>query len=155
KALAALYGAAKGDQGLARRVLGAIVTRAQNGEIDATTQAALKETLGPSLRAGMEGRKPLRFEAALLLGAREEEARLDSPRAIPASGSYGGRLRALGVLAAHKDAAVLKHARALLDAAHPAAFRGEVIAALGKLEDEKAASVLLGAYATLPADLRP
>ncbi len=155
KALAGLYATARGDEGLGRRVLGAIVARAQNGEIDAATLAGLKEALGPSLRAEMEGRKPLRFEAALLLGAMRDEVGLASLRAILASGSYEGRVRALGVLASLKDGSVIKSAGALLDAAHPAPFRGEVIAALARLEDEKVAEILLGAHAGLPADLKP
>jgi putative membrane-bound dehydrogenase-like protein len=150
RALAALLDAAKGDVGLARRVLAALSARV--GEVGDTT--GLRKALAPRLLKEMEGRGPLRFESALLLAAFRDEAGLGSLRAVLKDGGGEERGRALDMLASLRDASVLESAPALLGPMQPTELRARAIAALGRLEDEKVAVLLLGEYAGLPGELQ-
>ena len=67
------------------------------------------------------------------------------------------RLRALEALVAVRDAGVLNSAGALLAEGKTLSmpFRGQVLAALGKLDDDRVAGVVLDRYARMEADLKP
>ncbi|MBY0228974.1 MAG: hypothetical protein K2W96_06830 [Gemmataceae bacterium] len=144
KALARLCEVARKDEGLARRVMGALAARA----VDLDDSSGLKEALAPSLRKEMEGRGPLRFEAALLLAALKDDTGLSSLRATLKDGTGEERSRALDMLASLKDASVLEAAPGLLSGKEAA----RAIAALSRLEDGKVADALLAAYPRLPGD---
>ncbi len=67
------------------------------------------------------------------------------------------RLRALETLAAVRDEYALDAAGKLLAEgnARSVFFRGQVLSALGRLEDDRVADVVLGEYAQMEPDLRP
>ncbi|MGL4550448.1 MAG: PVC-type heme-binding CxxCH protein, partial [Gemmataceae bacterium] len=158
-ALVSLYETARSrrtpDVATARRVLEAVAGKARTGELSAETLATLKDKLAPSLRRELEGRGPLRSDAALLLAALGDDMGLKEARRLLSAGGEAERSRALDVLASLKDASVLEAAPALLDAGRPADARAAAIAALGRLEDDRVAAVLLAGYAALPGDLKP
>ena len=101
----------------------------------------------------------LYLDSALLAATWRDPAGLDVARKIattterPAS----DRLKAISALVAAHDAAALQVAAAVLgDAkANPQPFRGQMLDALGRLDDPGVADVVLSAYPNMEPDLQP
>jgi putative heme-binding domain-containing protein len=147
--------------GAARAALEALSAKVQTGEIAGPRLEALREGLRPLVRTALDdpSRSPLRFEAVVLATSwKDPEATraarevFRSPEAEPSR-----RLQALGALAAAGDREVLDAvAEALVDRRDgSSAFRGQLLAALGKLDDPRVAAVVLEGYPRLEPELRP
>src|SRR5205085_415479 len=118
----------------------------------------LRRHLLPILHKRLGKYELLHVEAALLAAAFRDEKGLAATRELMAAGQPEAiRLRALETLAAVRDASVLENAGKLLGAAGGLSMkgRGQVLAALGRLEDDRVAAVVLGRYAKMAAELKP
>ncbi len=146
---------------ITRQCLGALAARLQTGEVTTPQVTILREHLQPALKKLLGG-KPghtLYFDAALvaaMLRDREgievmRKAFADSDRPAPL------RLKAITALVAAGDSGALEEsARVLADPGHGSvAFRGDVLAALGKLDDPRVAEVVLAGIARMEPELRP
>ena len=147
------------DHGAGRQMLAMLATKIQNGEIAVGQVKALQEKFLPRLQEEMA--KPdsaLRVDAALLAATWKNARGLEAAHGLLAAGRQpeAVRLRALEALVAAREN-VLDSAGKLLDENKTLSttFRGQVLAALGKLEDDRVAGVVLAAYAKMEADLKP
>jgi putative heme-binding domain-containing protein len=148
----------QGDTGAARSVLEMLAAKTQSGEIQGAALAGLQKQFAPRLRGLLEGNGPLRADAALLAATFRDPAGLAAARELFASPGQGDgvRVRALEALIAVRDSSVLSAAGKLLETrAGAVSFRARVLAALGRLEDDKVAAVVLAAYPRLDGDLPP
>jgi putative membrane-bound dehydrogenase-like protein len=136
--------------------------KAQNGELDGAALAALRDKLGPTLAQLAARDKGLAVEIVLL------RASLRDP-----DGLYGARLLfnslvegklddfgvdALKALVAAGDASVLDGVSKILNKAsnrHTTVTQGTVLAAIGKLNTDKVADVVLDSYPRLAPELQP
>jgi putative heme-binding domain-containing protein len=144
------------DTTTARQVLGVLAAKVQNGEIAAEQVRWLRQRLLPIVTKQFGKDQPLRIEAALLAAAFRDDRGLAATRdLLAASQPEATRLRALETLAALRDPAVLDNAGKLLGAGLSVKGRGQVLAALGRLEDGRVAAVVLGQYATMEPELKP
>jgi putative heme-binding domain-containing protein len=147
-----------GNQDTARQVLGVLATKIQNGEVAPEQVKVLQGRLLPVLRKEMARGRPLRVEAALLAATFRDPKGLAAARGL--LGEDNGqavRIRALETLCAVRDGSVLDAAGKLLVSGKGLSVqgRGQVLAALGWLEDERVAPLVLAAYAKMEPDLRP
>jgi putative heme-binding domain-containing protein len=149
------------DLGAAQRCLEVLAGKIQTGEVDDREAEQLREQFRPVLRkllALKEG-KPLRLEAALLAATLKEKEALPVVRSAFTARSQPEKVRvqALDALIAAGD----EHVRDVVEkvlADHkgqPAAFRGQVIGALGQVPEDWVAEVLLKQYPDMEADLQP
>jgi putative heme-binding domain-containing protein len=148
------------EAGAARQVLSVLATKLHNGEIGAEQARALQEKFLPLLRAALaKPGGPLFVEAAVLAATWKEPHALEAARKLLADGGReeAVRLRALEALVAARDASALDSASKLLAAgkATSVAFRGQVLSALGKLDDDRVSAVVLPELGRMEADLRP
>jgi putative membrane-bound dehydrogenase-like protein len=145
------------DAGAARQVLAMLATKVQSGEIQGAALAGLRTRLGPVLSAEAEKPGgPLRQDALLLAATLGEKAALPAVRRMAERGDDGPRLRALEALVAARDEKALEAAgAALADGKRPAGFRAGVLAALGRLDDDRVAPVVLARFDRLEGDLKP
>jgi putative heme-binding domain-containing protein len=155
-----LLAAGKGDTNAARQVLAVLASKVQTGEIAGAQADGLRRRFGPVLRKLLVQKPagPLRLDAAVLAATLKDAEGLQLARAgFRARGVPEAlRLRALEALIAARDGTVLKAAAGVLgDRGQPEGFRGQVLAALGKLDDTKVAGVVLRRFEVLEADLRP
>ncbi len=145
----------------ARKVLEALTLKVQSGEVAAAPLAALRSELAPQLRAIVAGppAAPLWFDAALLTTSWKDAEGLAATRSIVADSNspFERRLRALVALIASGDHQVLPTVAALLAdrRAAGAESRGQVLAALGKLDDPGVADLVLAGYPALEPELQP
>jgi putative heme-binding domain-containing protein len=147
------------DRAAARQCLAVLAGKVQSGEIAGPEAHAMRERFGPVLRNLLKARAGrLRMAAAILAAAlkdpeglavaRKGFASKDEPEAV--------RLRALEALVSARDEGALSSAgSALGDGKGTSAFRGAVLAALGKLDDPRVAKVVLAHYPKMEPDLRP
>jgi putative heme-binding domain-containing protein len=148
------------DPAAARQVLGMLATKVQNGEIAAPVVRPLQEKLLPALRVELgKTNSPMHVEAAVLAATWKDPSGLDVTRKLLADRARpeGVRLRALEALISARDEGVLDGAGKLLAAGKTLslAFRGQVLAALGKLDDDRVAAIVLREHAKMEADLKP
>jgi putative membrane-bound dehydrogenase-like protein len=141
--------------------LAAIAEEVQSGELAGPRVAALREKFAAVLVPLLENKSdhPFRREAALLATSWKD------PRGYPvardavreASLDPALRLQALSALIAAGEGDPLAAAAAVLDdpKANPVSFRGRVLAALGRLSENRVAAVVLERYARMEPDLRP
>jgi putative heme-binding domain-containing protein len=163
--IATLFGVlfdAKGlDAGVTRQSLEALAAKLQTGEIAGAQAAALREKFAATLQKVLAGKPdaPLYFDAALLAATLKDRAGLEVVRKVATSSDKpeGERLKALNALAAVHDPAALDAAGAILVdvKGNPEKFRGQVLDALGRLEDPRVAEVVLAAYPHMEPDLQP
>jgi putative membrane-bound dehydrogenase-like protein len=160
EALTGLYEMARKsdkDHNAARQVLAALSGRIQTGEIDKEAQAALKKKLWPAVEGELaDAKSPVRAEAVVLGVLFGEEKATKLAHDLASGGeSDAVRLRALEALATVKDADALSLGEKALDGKGSVAFRTGVLAALGRLEDDKVAAIVLDRYAKFDAALKP
>jgi putative membrane-bound dehydrogenase-like protein len=146
----------------ARQCLAAIAIRIQNGEIQGDRLEKLRAELAPVIAKHVDAgpAHPLGLDAALLSVSWKNPRALDYVRQTFQTAGLAPelRLRALGALIAAGDKSLLDSVAAVLAARGgpaPAEFRGQVLAALGRLDDPKVAEAVLGAYKNLEPDVQP
>ena len=141
--------------------LAMLAGRIQTGELAGTRLAGLREQFGPIvgkiLAGGPEG--PLYLDAALLAASWKDPAGLSAARESFQSTEHPERrrLQALQALIGAQDDAVLDAVSRTLGRpqAHTAGFRGQVLAALGELDDPRVAEVVLAHYPDMEPELKP
>src|SRR5262249_47214286 len=145
----------------AGQCLTVLANKGKNGEINGEQAKTLRERFAPKLRQLIEQDRsiPLRLDAALLAVSlketmgrevvhrccrdkeQPEEVRLRALEALIAAGDEGA-LDAASVLLADRKTNALK-------------FRGQVLGALGKLDDKRVSVTVLDAYESMEPDLQP
>jgi putative membrane-bound dehydrogenase-like protein len=148
------------DANAARQVLVVLAAKLQTGEIGGEQATGLRDRFAPVLRKLLAApASPLRTDAALLAATLKDPAGLAVARkAFAARGEPEPvRLRALEALVAARDGEALTAAGAVLGEPKGASlkFRGQVLEALGKLDDPKVAAVVLAHYPKLGPGLQP
>ena len=149
----------KSNANAARQILTTLTTKIHNGEIVDEPLTALAERLMPRLREQIDREaSPLRIEAILLASSLRDDAALRQTRELLA-GKFAGelRVRALETLLAISDEGVLEQAGTLLADSKGLSVeqRGQVLAALARLDDDRIPTVVLDRYAAMEPDLRP
>jgi putative heme-binding domain-containing protein len=157
------------DVSAARQCLAAAAARIQSGEIEGERLEKLRAELAPVIAKHVDAgaAHPLGLDAALV------SVSWKNPRAIGyvrQTFTTTGlppelRLRALGALIAAGDNTVLDDVAVALRAngerppvaGQPslAGFRGQILAALGRIDDPKVADTVLGVYSDLEPDVQP
>jgi putative membrane-bound dehydrogenase-like protein len=157
----ALLDATQIDPGVPRQCLETLAAKVETGEIAGQQAVALRVTFAPTLQKVLAGKPygPLYFDAALLGAVLQDPVGLEVARKAAAASdrSEGDRLKAINALVAAADATALHVAVVILSDAKANAekFRGQVLDALGRLEDPGVADVVLGAYPNMEPDLQP
>lgn len=152
----------------ARQCLALLAGRIQNGEITGLRLERLREQLAPIVKSYVEAgaAHPLGLDAALVAVSWNDGSALDYVRRTFAAAGLSPelRLQALAALIAARDKALLDDVAAALAeegessaAGQQAAagFRGQVLAALGRLDDPRVAEIVLRSYKGLDADVQP
>jgi putative heme-binding domain-containing protein len=149
------------DADTARNCLGVLAEKIQTRELPAEQVKRLRPRLEPVL-AGIFERgpeHPLHFEAALLAVSWGDAPATESVRRVLRGPSQDGtrRRRAVESLVAAGDRKVLDDVAALLapESKTPAELQSAALAALGRLEDDRVAGVVLASYPRLSPDLQP
>ncbi len=148
------------DPDTARQCLGILAEKILTREVSAEQLVALRPRLEPTLENILTA-KPQHalFTEAALLAANWRHAQATAAvrqLAGSAKSEVPLRLRAIEVLLAADDAAILETAGQLLhDENSPAEFRASVLAALGRSEAPQIAAVVLAAYPKLNTALQP
>jgi putative heme-binding domain-containing protein len=149
------------DHGPARECLALMAAKVQTGEISSEKTASLRQQIEPALHQILDHQPvhPLRHHAAVLA------VTLKDPKGIAivqqgfteSRHSEALRLQSLEALIAGGDATVLNLVAPVLGQAEGSSlsFRGQVLAALGKLDDPRVASLVLTHYPHLEPDLKP
>lgn len=147
------------DESTARKCLGTLTSSLQNGGVSPERIAGLREQLGARLGGIVrDGEHPLRFDAALIATAWSDADSLTIVRSrfADAAAAADQRLAAMQALIAVRDPSILAEVDRLL--AQPDAgadeFRGQVLAALGRLDQPEIATLVLQHYPALPPVLR-
>lgn len=150
-------------------VLASLASLIHSQQITPAQLAALRQALAPVIeriradggsRRALPGDDPLRVDAELLAAAWRDPKGLETARDVLAAGRIAPalRLRALdALLAADTPAALESVSRVFREqsARGTAEFRGELIAALGKIDDPRIAAIVLDGYALLEPENRP
>ncbi len=147
-------------QTAAGQLLESLAERVQSGEIAGQELVELKAALEPhTARILSQAEEELYLDAAFLTAAWRDPAGMEVVRELLVSSNVKeeSRLQALEALVAAEDLGLLSVVPHLLtgSAATSNAFSGQVIAALGRLNEPAVAEVLLAVYADLNATLRP
>jgi putative heme-binding domain-containing protein len=149
------------DYNAAGQCLGVLAGKVQTGEIGGEQAASLRERFGPRLRELLVQTPagPLRLDAALLATSLKEPMGLQVVRQCCRGTDHpeGARLRALDALIAARDGTVLDSAAAILAdrKGQTLGFRGQVLSALGKLDDNRVAVIVLARYVDMEPELQP
>ena len=157
------------DVAVARQCLAILAAQIQTGEIQGAQLESLREQLAPLIAPHVKsgGADPLGLDAALVAVSWKDESALDYVRQTFATAQLPPdlRLRALGALIAAADDTVLKRVAATLsaktapsssgDRASSAAFNGQVLAALARLDDPNVAAIVLVLYKDLDQEVQP
>lgn len=145
------------DVNAARQVLRQMATKIYDGELAGDTVVGLRKRLLPVLEG--ERKKPgglLSEDATLLALCLGEKGALVDVRRMFARGEDAVRLRALEALVTARDANVLDAVGPILtEEGRTLAFRGGVLAKLGRLDEPRVAEVVLSRYDLLHAELKP
>jgi putative heme-binding domain-containing protein len=143
-----------------RLLLDRLTKKLQNGELSAPAVRGIDEKLLE--RAIAEINKPgspLKVESALLGSLRLNSTALSATRSLLVDPRQREdvRLRALEALAAVRDESTLRNVTELLGQRKElsTAFRGQVLAILGRLDDSKVASIVLAEYPKMEPELAP
>ena len=148
-------------QELTRSVWQSILDKLQSGELGADRTPIVREALLPHLQQALE--RPAEaaqgIETALAAATLKIPAGIARARAIltAADSSDDRRLLALSALVSAEDHQPLDAVAPLLIGTTPAGqpFRGQVLAALGKLKDPRVAEVVLTAFPRFDAGTQP
>jgi putative heme-binding domain-containing protein len=149
------------DAKAAGQCLSVLADKVQTGEINGEQTKTLRERFAPKLRQLLERTpaSPLRMDAALLATALKEPIGRELVRQCCRENGRpeSVRLRALEALIAAKDDGVLDAAAAILAErkTNSLKFRGQVLGALGKLDDKQVSATILDAYERMEPDLQP
>jgi len=140
------------------KALDSLARKLQTGELSGARLAALRDRLTPVL-ADLQGRNgPLVLDADLLRASWKDPEGLVRARKAAIDGDLATtlRLRALASLIAAGDPAGVDAAgQALASSSTSTDFRGQVLAALGRLGSQRVAVVVLAAYPKMEPDLKP
>ncbi len=145
----------------AQQCMAALMNKIHSGEIQGETLKEMAAELLPALRDRMQSKSEREyFSADFLLAATLGDAKtLEHVRAEFAEMRQSENIRgkALDVLIYRKDPEVLRVIPVILTdrKANSLPFRGQVLAALGKLDDNRVAEVVLSAYPSMETDLQP
>ncbi|MCS6849700.1 MAG: c-type cytochrome [Gemmataceae bacterium] len=144
----------------AQQCLGMLATKVQTGELAGEQLAMLRHRLQPVIRRfSSASDNPLALDAALLAATLKDPAGFDVARQVltAADQPEATRLRALEALIAGGDPSLLGVVEALLadTAKTTAAFRGQALQALGRLDDPKVSTVVLAHYPRMEKDVQP
>ena len=144
---------------VAAECLRLIASRVQSGEIRDERLASLKKSLEGMLLPLLEQKtSPLHGDAALLMASWNDPRGQNVAKQLFAdeAAEPGQRLRALGALIAGGDSALFDAVAAVLAERTKARdFHGQLLAALGRLDDPRVATVVLTAYGSLEPDAQP
>jgi len=146
---------------LVRPALEGLATRVQTGEISGKHLVAVREGLAPFVSKVLAGSHdaPLFRDAAILATSWKDSAGVAATRGLflSAQDEPGQRLRALNALIAAGDPEIIDAAGRILADRQAGApdFRGQVLSALGRLDDPRVAKLVLAEYAQLELDLQP
>lgn len=165
KGAAAIYEAVTKDKSIGAevgaRLLGQLAAKVQTGEISGERLAELKKAFSPLVAKRIEAGPgdPLSLDAALLAASWKDTAGLAALRSLVAArGTAPDRiLQAVAALVAAGDAELLQPVAQVLEkqGQYPVELRGKILAALGKLDSDRTAEVVLAAYAKSEPELRP
>ncbi|HKB42005.1 MAG TPA: hypothetical protein VKD72_36600, partial [Gemmataceae bacterium] len=154
----ALAGSKDIDAGVKRQCLSMLAGRIQSGEVTEATLQAVREELLPLLREQVKKKGPLYLDAALLATTLKDETGIDAVRSAFRSADHPERtrLQALEALIVGGDSKVLAMVADVLDhKANRTTLRGQVLSALGRLEDLRVAEIVLARYEKLEPELQP
>ncbi|MBY0521772.1 MAG: c-type cytochrome [Gemmataceae bacterium] len=135
--------------------------KVQTGEVAGDHHAVIKNKLLPVVQRVLVEKPdhPLYLDAALLAATLKEPAGVEAVRKVFAAKEQteAARLKALAALITAGDATLMDGVTVILTDAkgNTVAFRGQVLAALGKLEQPKVAEVVLDLYPKMESDLQP
>ncbi len=158
-----LLGGTKENFHVCAQVLAALEAKVQSGELRGEQLQSLKHKLLPVMHKLEQNLDDhfglgLRFQIAYLGATLKDEQGVQATRRILEISGLPAfhRIKALEALIAAGDTAVLDRVLDMVKKAESTtAFRGQAIAALGKLDSPKVAEVLLGAYTKLEPDVQP
>ncbi|HWA99982.1 MAG TPA: dehydrogenase, partial [Pirellulales bacterium] len=158
--LLTLVNDAESNQALIHNCLVVIAQKLQTGELSDNKRRELAPHLEPVLSPliAQPQHSDLHREAVLLATSLGMPQAFEPARELLVSPQVSDalRLQALAALIVADDADVLAAVRPILrDAKASAALRRGVIDALGRMETDQIAGMLLDVYAELPAELRP
>jgi putative membrane-bound dehydrogenase-like protein len=144
------------DAGCCCQCLATVSAKIQNGEVAAAELDSLKPILAKILSGNPQG--SLYTDAALLAATLQDAAGIKAARSLLSAKeqSEANRLKALAALVAARDTTLLEPIAVLLaEKSGSSNFRGQVLAALGKLDEPKVAEVVLAHFARMEPDLQP
>jgi putative heme-binding domain-containing protein len=145
----------------AREALAMLAGQVQSGAVSGAQLKSLRAGLGSPIRNIFIGpdHHPLAWDALLLAAAWKDAEALLRARVVSTDRARPDRLRLglLNDLIAARDQGVWKALATIFENREheSAAFRGQVIAALGKLDDPRVSEFVLGQYAMMEPDLKP
>jgi putative heme-binding domain-containing protein len=145
----------------AQGCMSVLTAKIHNSEIQGEALRALAAKILPTLRERMTGKSEREFFPAdyLLAATLRDPAALEYIRREFAESRQNEAIRGkeLDVLIYLKDAGVVRAVPSILRGRHANSlkFRGQVLAALGKLDDNRVAEVVLAAYDQMEPDLQP
>ena len=145
----------------ARDSLTTLAEQLGSGEIKAERRALIQAQLAPLMRSILAepADGPLHLEAILVAGSWNDPGAIKAAQAYFASveHSENQRIAALNVLVgAERDFPLDPVTTVLVDSkATSAEFRGQVLAALGRLDNPKIADIVLNHYSAMESDLKP
>jgi putative heme-binding domain-containing protein len=161
KLIALLTQGKNANASAARPCLAVLAGKIQTAELPASRIAPLREGLQPILRGILRGNAdgPLRLDAALLAASLGDTAAFAAAKScfLEKGNTESTRLRALDALIAGGEASILDAAVKMSAdiQAGSVSFRGQVLAALGRLEQPRVAELVLAEYARMEAQLQP
>ncbi|MEJ7639321.1 MAG: dehydrogenase, partial [Singulisphaera sp.] len=138
-----------------------LARRTQTGEVGGARLAGLRERFRPIVSNVLAGspEAPLYLDAALLAASWKDPAGLSAAREAFHSTEHPEprRLQALQALIGAKDDAVLDAVARTFrrPQVHTADFRGQILAALGDLDEPRVAEVVLAHYPDMEPALKP
>lgn len=159
----------RGSVDAAGNSLAFLASRIQSGEIQGEHLAQLKAAMEPLIAPWVKASTthPLGFQAGLLSVTWKDPAAVEAIRRSFATNGLDPsvRLRSLEALIAAGDAKLLDVVAEILGKLStpstpratltPAEFRGQLLAALGRMDDPRVAEVVLASYKTLEPELQP
>jgi putative heme-binding domain-containing protein len=140
-------------------VLQGVAAKLQTGEITGPRFELVRAALLPALNRLLDKAGPADLDATLLGATLKIPAAYAAAQGILKSNksAHPHRLAALNSLIAAGDASLLETVAAILNSNEPNSteFRGQLLAALGRLDDSKVADVVLRVFPSLEPDVQP
>lgn len=146
------------DADTARNCLGVLTEKVQTRELTPQQVEQLRPRLTPLLKKIVaDADAPLRFDAALLAASWGDKPAGDVVRAVVHSSRQDDaqRMRAVAALVASGDAKALDEVGRLLGGEDSQELQSAALAALGRLESDRVATMVLERYPQLAADVQP